>query len=239
MEGDLREEHLGLIIANGRVDNDIVTLVPVNWRGYAMFVAKLQRVHNTENLIKVSSGRSRISNGQANDFLGVNYEYSADRKGKALCITVSRILLIKHIIEGGDFPVLVGNDGELHVGWSVTRAEVVDIFDPLVVVFEAIGRNSNEFDIALSKVISAASDLAKLSGADWCKVSGMREENRPRVANPFVELDRASSSLCFKIGGNVSEAKGGHRMVYGQRRSRFKPLYNITGVEPEWSMIAS
>lgn len=99
-------------------------------------------------------------------------------------------------------------------------------------VFEAIGRNPNEFDIALSKVISAASDLAKLSGADGCEVSGMREENRlhghlstsrgsshkklahPRVADPFVELDRSSSSLCFKIGGNVSKAKGGHCIVY-------------------------
>lgn len=171
MEGDLGEEHLGLIIGNGRVDNDIITLVPVDWRGYAVFIAKLQRVYNTENLIKVSSSRSWISNGQTNDFLGINHEYSADREGKTLCITVSRILLIEHIIEGGDFPVLVGNDGELHVGWSVTRAEVVDIFDPLVVVFEAIGRYSNEFDIALSKVISAASDLAKLSGADGRKVS--------------------------------------------------------------------
>jgi hypothetical protein len=42
VEGDLREEHLGLIIANGRVDNDIITLVPVNWRGYAVFITKLQ-----------------------------------------------------------------------------------------------------------------------------------------------------------------------------------------------------
>lgn len=99
-------------------------------------------------------------------------------------------------------------------------------------VFEAIGRNSNEFNIALSKVTSAASDLAELSGADGCKVSGMREENRldgylsisrgssparcahPRVTNPFVELDRSSSSLCFKIRGDISEAKGGHCMVY-------------------------
>lgn len=210
MEGDLREEHLGLIIGNGRVDNDIVTLVPVDWRGYAVFIAKLQRVYNTENLIKVSSGRSRISNGQANDFLGINHEYSTDRKGKTLCVTVGRILLIKHIIEGGDFPVLVGNDGELHVGWSVSSTEVVDIFDPLAVVSEAIGRNSNEFNIALSKVVGTTSDLAELSGADGCKVSGMREENCPRVAYPFVELDRSNSSLCLKIGGNISEAKGRH-----------------------------
>jgi hypothetical protein len=42
VEGDLREEHLGLIIANGRVDNDIVALIPVNWRGYAVFITKLQ-----------------------------------------------------------------------------------------------------------------------------------------------------------------------------------------------------
>jgi hypothetical protein len=42
VEGDLGEEHFGLIIGNGRVDNDIVTLVPVNWGSYAVFIAKLQ-----------------------------------------------------------------------------------------------------------------------------------------------------------------------------------------------------
>lgn len=47
-------------------------------------------------------------------FKWVNYDKDstdvrAYRKGKTLCITVSRILLIKHIIEGGNFPVLVGN----------------------------------------------------------------------------------------------------------------------------------
>jgi len=42
VEGDLREKHLGLVIGNGRVDNDVVTLVPVHWCGYAVFIAKLQ-----------------------------------------------------------------------------------------------------------------------------------------------------------------------------------------------------
>jgi hypothetical protein len=42
MESDLREELLGLIVGNGRVDNDIVTLVPVDWCGYTVFVPELQ-----------------------------------------------------------------------------------------------------------------------------------------------------------------------------------------------------
>jgi hypothetical protein len=42
VESDLREELLRLIIGNRRVDNDIVTLVPVDWCGYAVFVTKLQ-----------------------------------------------------------------------------------------------------------------------------------------------------------------------------------------------------
>jgi hypothetical protein len=103
------------------------------------------------------------------------------------------------------------------------------------VVFQAVGRYSDKLDIALSKFISTASDLAELSGANGREVSWMREENRlqvttltcqlvrgsfiyetahPRVTDPFMELDRSSSGLCLEIGGDTSETKGGHCIVY-------------------------
>jgi len=52
------------------------------------------------------------------------------------------------------------HDRELHVGWSVSGAKFVNIFNPLVVILEAIGRNSNKLNIALGKIIGTPSDLA-------------------------------------------------------------------------------
>ena len=45
-------------------------------------------------------------------------------------------------------------------------------------VLQAVGRDSDKFDVALGKFISTASDLSELSGANGGEVSWMREENR-------------------------------------------------------------
>jgi hypothetical protein len=111
-------------------------------------------------------------------------------------------LFIKHVVEGGDLSVFVGNlhitlikyqsrdnctcDRELHVGWSKSSAELVDVFNPPAMVLQAVGRDSDKFDIAFSKFVSTASDLAELCGANGGKISWMREENR--LYNELVNL---------------------------------------------------
>ena len=97
------------------------------------------------------------------------------REGQSLSVAVGGILLVKHIIERGNLPVLVGDllrvqkdiqvgaaegvliprrthDGELNIGGSVLRAPLVDVFHPLLVIIEAVRRNANEFHIALFEV---------------------------------------------------------------------------------------
>lgn len=42
MNGVPREEGLGLLVADGGVDNDIVALLPVHWGGDAVLVTELK-----------------------------------------------------------------------------------------------------------------------------------------------------------------------------------------------------
>ena len=42
MDGELREEGFGFLVGNGWVDDDIVTLLPVDRRGYTILVTNLQ-----------------------------------------------------------------------------------------------------------------------------------------------------------------------------------------------------
>jgi len=42
VESHLREELLGLVIGNGRVDNNVATLVPVDRCGYPVLIPELQ-----------------------------------------------------------------------------------------------------------------------------------------------------------------------------------------------------
>ena len=47
VEGDLGEQFLGLLVVNGRVDNDILSFVPVDWGGNFVLITELQGVNDT------------------------------------------------------------------------------------------------------------------------------------------------------------------------------------------------
>ena len=97
MEGDLGEQLLGLLVVNSRVDDDIVSLVPVDGSGNLVLITKLQGVDDTvrrylsiamiceggviyspNDLVEVPSSGSRVSEGKPDGFLGVNYEDRSD-----------------------------------------------------------------------------------------------------------------------------------------------------------------
>ena len=71
---------------------------------------------------------------------------------------------------------------ELDIGGAVLGTELVDVLDPLVVIVETVGRNTDDLDVTLCKVGSTASDLAELSSANRGEISGMREEDGLDVA---------------------------------------------------------
>lgn len=97
---------------------------------------------------------------------------------------------------------------------------------------KAVCAQSDDLDASSSEIGCTTSDLSELSGADGGEVCGVREQNSPRVANPFMEFDwaldairlaicsttrRATrtrgylSSLSFKVGGDGSKSeRGGH-----------------------------
>lgn len=147
---------------------------------------------------------------------------------KAFGIAVGGILLVQHVIENGDLPVLVGDlpqvhvstmseilrrtthDRELDIGGPSLGSKLIDVHDPFVVVLEAVGGDSDDFDVARGKVFGSACNLAELGRADGREVARVREQDSPRVANPLVELDRTGGCLGFEVRGDVTEAKGRH-----------------------------
>jgi len=213
MERHFGEQLLGFLVVNGRVYDHVVSLAPVHGRRYLVLVAELQRVNHTKNLVKVPARGSGVGNRQANNFLRVDDEDGPDREGETLAVTVRSILLVKHVVQRGDLSIRIGYNRELDISGAVLGAVLVDIHNPFVVILEIIGRNTDDLDIALCKVVCATSDLAELGGADRGEVSGMREEDGPRTTDPFVELDQTSCSLSLEIGGDATETEGGHDTI--------------------------
>ena len=88
-----------------------------------------------ENLCCVTASGGRVGQGQA-DLLGrVDDEHGADGEGNALAVYIFQILSVQHVVEESDFAVSIGDDWEL----DLSRADFVDILDPLFVGIKCVG----------------------------------------------------------------------------------------------------
>jgi len=54
---------------------------------------------------------------------------------------------------------------------------LIDVLDPFLMLVKAIGRDSDDFDVALFEIFGATGNLTELGGADGGEISGMGEEN--------------------------------------------------------------
>ena len=60
----LRKHFLGVVVVNAGDHHARSTLLPVHWGCYLLRGSQLKRVNHAKNLVKVSSGRSRIQDGE-------------------------------------------------------------------------------------------------------------------------------------------------------------------------------
>lgn len=54
------------------MNNDVISLFPVCRGGDLVLVSQLERVHDTQNLVKVSPARRGVGDDESNDILGIN-----------------------------------------------------------------------------------------------------------------------------------------------------------------------
>jgi hypothetical protein len=122
------------------------------------------------------------------------------------------------------------HDGELDIGGSCFGAILVDVLDPFLMIAQVVRGDSDNLDAPFLEFLRKMGNFGKFSGANGCEIARMREQDRlaiatmkvhhqfisgdesthPRVADPFMEFNWASSSQGLKIGCNASKAEGGH-----------------------------
>lgn len=66
-------------------------------------------IDDPQDFVKVTTGGGGVRNGQADDLLGVDDEHRSDGEWNALGIDVGGILVIQHVVQGGDLTLLVGD----------------------------------------------------------------------------------------------------------------------------------
>jgi hypothetical protein len=69
----------------------------------------------------------------------------------------------------------------LNIGRSNLATVFVDVLHPLLVLVKAVGRDTNNLDVALREVVSTTSNLTELSSADGSEVSRVGKEDSLRL----------------------------------------------------------
>src|SRR5215217_1141235 len=107
-----------------------------------------------------------------------------------------------HVVELGNLVIRICNDREV----KLRTLSLLDVFRPPFVRIGRIDAESNHFNAALFEVRLTARDVSELGRADRSEILWVREQNRPAIANPFVEANRAFSSICCEIGCDIAKS---------------------------------
>jgi hypothetical protein len=91
---EVREQLLGLLVADGGRDDDVVAGNPVDRCGDPILVTSLQRVDDAEDLGGVAAGGRRVGEDGTDLLIGVNEEDGADGEGDALLVDVGGVLVV-------------------------------------------------------------------------------------------------------------------------------------------------
>ena len=93
----------------------------------------------------------------------------------------------QHVVELGDLQLGVADHrvvGRVALG-------LLDVLDPAVMVVDRVDADADDLDAALVELGLDPGHVAELGGADRGEVLGVREQDRPAVADPLVEADAA------------------------------------------------
>src|SRR5262249_23995504 len=141
------------------------------------------------NLVEVASGARRISEHRFHllvrpyDIYRTHGEYIAH-------------LGVNHVVESRDLLISVGNDRIVEAG----ALGLFDVHGPLLVRLRGVDTQAYNLDAALVELRFELGHITKFRGADGGEVLGVREEDRPTVANPLVEAaDRTFARLRAEI----------------------------------------
>lgn len=68
-------------------------------------------------------------------------------------------------------------DRKLDIGRSIFRSKLVDVLDPVLMIFQVVCRQPDHFHISLFEFALKTRDFGEFGSADGGKISWMREQN--------------------------------------------------------------
>ena len=110
-------------------------------------------------------------------------------------------------------------------------------------ILGAIDRDADHLGVAGIPFVGELRDRAEFGGADRREILGVREQDRPVVADEFVQRKRALVCFDFKIGDGVVDAQAhgvaslrvrDFGILIGPTRIDSPGTVSINSIRPKW-----
>jgi len=188
---------LGVGIGHRGDDDAILPLLPVRRSGQLMGRGQLQGIDDPQDLGEIAAGARRVGEGELDLLVRPDDE---DRAHGGLVVGIG----VDHVVGRGHLALFIGDDREIH-GHALG---LVDVADPLVMLFHRVHADRDHLHIALLKVRLDPRDRAQLGGADRGEIRRMRKEDAPGSAEPLMKIDDALGGGGGEVGSDVAESEG-------------------------------
>lgn len=225
----LSKDFVGLRIAQRKVNNRIITRLPIHGRRQFFVHGKLQAVNDTNDFVKVSSSRGRVGHHEGNGFVGLENENRANGERQALGVLVG---FVQDAQSRGVGASGVGNERKLDLGSGGN----FDVFNPCLVGGSVIARETDWLDVLAVKGVLAFGRLAQFGGANRSEVTWMHKHETPRVTEVLIEI-----KLVRILRGrhNVGELEGDERFIDGEESEQqlHKPKRFLSYTTPTLSLM--
>ena len=109
----------------------------------------------------------------------------------------------QHAVELGDLELRVADHRIVHL----VALGLFDVRRPLAVAADRVDAQPDDLGVALGEFRLQPGHVAEFGGADRSEVLGMRKQDRPAVADPFVKVDGALRGFGGEVGGVVVDAR--------------------------------
>mmetsp|Transcript_20938 Transcript_20938/g.48365 ORF Transcript_20938/g.48365 Transcript_20938/m.48365 type:complete len:257 (-) Transcript_20938:121-891(-) len=179
--GALSKVFIGLCVTEWKVDNHILSSLPVGRSRNLAADGKLKRVNDTKNLIKVTSGTGRVAHHEGNGTIGFQDKDGTDRHGKSLGILVA---LVQDAQFDGMITIGIAKHGKL----DLATGGNINVLDPTTMRFGIVAGESTELDTPFLEFRCHVGGRTQFGRTHWSEITGMHKDACPTVTKIFVKI---------------------------------------------------
>ena len=103
---------LRLLCLDAWMYDHIITGHPIDRGCDLVLISCLQRIHHTQYFGRITTGRGRVGENEANSLLGIDDKHASDGESNALLIDIGGVLVVQHVVQICNLSLLVANDWE-------------------------------------------------------------------------------------------------------------------------------